>query len=54
LISRFSPYNGLPSASPKKLPVAEKIARQVLCLPIYGDLKEEIVVKICKLIIEKN
>ena len=50
LISRFSPYNGLPSASPKKLSVAEKIATQVLCLPIYGDLKEETLEKICKLL----
>jgi len=50
LISRFSPYNGLPSASPKKLSVAEKITRQVLCLPIYGDLEEETLEKICKLL----
>ena len=50
LISQFSPYNGLPSASPKKLPVAEKIVRQVLCLPIYGDLEEKTLEKICKLL----
>lgn len=38
LISRFSNYKGLPSASPDNLPVAEKVAEQVICLPIYPDL----------------
>ena len=30
--------------------VAEKIVKQVLCLPIYGDLEEEKLEKICKLL----
>jgi dTDP-4-amino-4,6-dideoxygalactose transaminase len=31
-------YRGLPSAAHENLPVARKIAEQVLCLPIYPDL----------------
>ncbi|MFP2514671.1 DegT/DnrJ/EryC1/StrS family aminotransferase [Buttiauxella agrestis] len=38
LISSFSMYRHLPSADPKNLPVAEKIAQQILCLPIFPDL----------------
>ena len=51
LISQFSHYRELPSASPKNLPVAEKIARQVLCLPIYGDLNLDIVNYICDILL---
>jgi len=41
LISQFPTYRGLPSASPSRLPVAERITKEVLCLPMYADLKEE-------------
>lgn len=50
LISQFSTYRGLPSADPKNLPVAKKIAEQVLCLPIYASLYIQTVDKICDLI----
>lgn len=40
LISHFPTYKGLPSAKPENLPVAEKIAEQVICLPIYPNLKD--------------
>jgi dTDP-4-amino-4,6-dideoxygalactose transaminase len=50
LISEFEPYKHLPSAQKENLPVATKIARQVLCLPIYVDLREEDVELICSLI----
>ena len=33
LISQFSTYRGLPSAQSENLPIAEKIAEKVLCLP---------------------
>jgi dTDP-4-amino-4,6-dideoxygalactose transaminase len=39
LISQFPVYEGLESASPGKLPVAEKITEEVLCLPIFPDLE---------------
>lgn len=38
LISEFSSYRGLPSAKRENLPVATRIAEQVLCLPIYPAL----------------
>ena len=46
LISHFPPYNHLDSSSPENLPVAEKVAKQVLCLPIYPDLELHDVLKI--------
>ena len=41
LISTFSAYKGLDSANPKNLPVAHKLANQVLCLPIFAGLDNE-------------
>ena len=38
LISNFPIYRGLESAVPANLPVATKLAEQVLCLPMYADL----------------
>lgn len=52
LISQFPTYKSLPSAHKNNLPVAEKVAGQVICLPIYPDLNDEIVLEICKLVIE--
>lgn len=46
LISDFSMYNHLPSASEESLPVARSIAAKILCLPIYPDLDREDVVRI--------
>ena len=40
LISTFSTYRGLPSASPENLPVATKIANEVICLPMHHELSE--------------
>jgi dTDP-4-amino-4,6-dideoxygalactose transaminase len=50
LISQFPTYRGLESAAPDNLPVAEKAARQVICLPLYSDLEINIVDDICDLI----
>jgi len=38
LISDFPPYRGLSSAGQANLPVATKLAEEVICLPIYPDL----------------
>lgn len=38
LISDFPMYRGMPSAAHSNLPVAQKAAEQVICLPIYPDL----------------
>lgn len=51
LISDFSMYRGLPSAQEANLPVATKVARQVLCLPIYPGLDKSVperVAQVCR------
>lgn len=40
LLSNLPMYRILESANPDKLPVAQRAARQILCLPIYHDLPE--------------
>jgi len=50
LCSDYSCYKHLPSASPDNLPVAHKVVKQVLCLPLYGNLKIDEVEAICELI----
>ena len=40
LISEFSTYRGLPSATRENLPEAYKLADTVLCLPMHHDLSE--------------
>lgn len=50
LISQFPTYKGLSSAVSKNLPIAEEIAKQVLCLPIYPDLDFDSIVKIYNII----
>ena len=41
LISNFSTYRGLPSSAKENLPVANKMAEEVLCLPMHHALTEE-------------
>ncbi len=53
LISQFPTYRGLESAMPGKLPLAERITEQVICLPLYPELKLKTVELICHLIKEK-
>lgn len=53
LISNFPVYRGLESANPVNLPVATKLAEQVLCLPMYADLKDEDVERILQVVTEK-
>lgn len=47
LCSDYECYKNLKSSSKENLPVANDIKNRVLCLPFYGDLTEEILVKIC-------
>ncbi|MDR2848597.1 MAG: DegT/DnrJ/EryC1/StrS family aminotransferase [Bacteroidales bacterium] len=53
LISKFPIYWGMSSASPENLPVAEKSASQILCLPIHQDLTEKNVSDVINLILDK-
>lgn len=41
LISSFSPYRELTSASPGNLPAAQEIADRVICLPMHHELSPE-------------
>ena len=41
LITDFEPYKDIPSAHPANLPVANKIANQVICLPMHHALSED-------------
>lgn len=41
LISTFSTYRGLPSAAPENLPVATRMANEVICLPMHHALTDE-------------
>ena len=50
LISTFSTYRGLPSAAPENLPVATKIANEVICLPMHHELSEEDLDRIISLV----
>ena len=50
LISTFSPYRDQPSAAPKNLPVATKMANEVICLPMYHNLSEEDIERVVKII----
>lgn len=53
LISNFPVYRGLESARPENLPVATKLAEQVLCLPMYADLTDEDVERILQVVCNK-
>lgn len=41
LISDFTTYRGLPSAKSSNLPVATRMANQVICLPMHASLSEK-------------
>lgn len=53
LISTFSTYRGLESATKENLPVATRIAEQVICLPMYYGLTDEDAERITQLILTK-
>jgi len=50
LISSFASYRNLPSAKRDNLPVAEAVCESVLCLPMYPDLDERTIGRICGVI----
>ena len=54
LISTFSAYKGLESASPANLPIAHKLADQVLCLPMFADLDDEGVNRVINVIANRK
>ena len=46
LISNFPTYRGLPSSNKENLPVGNKMADEVLCLPMYHSLSDEDIIRI--------
>lgn len=52
LISDMPMYRSMPSARLENLPVARRMAEQVLCLPIYPDLETEDQIRVIGLIRE--
>jgi dTDP-4-amino-4,6-dideoxygalactose transaminase len=50
LLSHCRPYCDLPSAEPGQLPVAERVAERVLCLPIHGSLDPHVPTRITELL----
>ena len=51
LISEFSTYRSLKSAAPENLPVATKMANEVICLPMHHELTEEDIERILNIVI---
>lgn len=52
LISEFTTYRGLPSANPKNLPNAHKMANRVICLPMHHELSKEDVKRILNILVK--
>lgn len=50
LISTFDPYNSLPESSAENLPVATRIAEEVICLPMHHELSQEDVERVIQII----
>ncbi|MBR0261704.1 MAG: DegT/DnrJ/EryC1/StrS family aminotransferase [Selenomonadaceae bacterium] len=50
LCSEYTCYRQLGSSNPANLPVANVVGQQVLSLPMYGDLTEDDVRKICAIL----
>lgn len=50
LCSEYTCYRQLPSAAPGAMPVAEKVGREVLSMPLYGELTPAHVRKICQIV----
>ncbi|MCC6457188.1 MAG: DegT/DnrJ/EryC1/StrS family aminotransferase [Caldilineaceae bacterium] len=46
----FPPLNELPYVMYERLPIAESIARRVLCLPLYPQLSSDDVTRICLIV----
>lgn len=52
LISTFGTYRGLSSATPENLPVATKMANEVICLPMHHELTDADLERVISLIMK--
>lgn len=50
LCSEYTCYRQLPSSNPKNLPNAVQTGKEVLSMPLYGELQEDDVRKICRIL----
>ena len=50
LCSDYPCYRHIPSAEPSNLPVANKVTKEVLCLPLYGGLCVDDIEQICNIL----
>jgi dTDP-4-amino-4,6-dideoxygalactose transaminase len=50
LCSNYPYFRNLPSSSKRSLPVANKVVKEVLAMPLYGGLSENDVNKICSIL----
>ncbi len=50
LLSNLPMYRGLPSAARERLPVANRLAEEVLCLPVYAGLEETVVERVIEIV----
>lgn len=50
LIPEFPSYSDFPSSDPIHFPVAARVARQILCLPIFSELPLKTVDEICEMV----
>ena len=53
LISTFSTYKGLPSATRENLPNATRMADTVICLPMHHELTDADLTRVLDIIINK-
>ncbi len=53
LISTFSTYRGLPSAAPSNLPVATRLANQVICLPMHHAMSDADIDRVLQCILKR-
>lgn len=54
LISTFSTYRGLPSATKENLPIATQMADEVICLPMHHELSKEDLDRILDIVVNKR
>jgi dTDP-4-amino-4,6-dideoxygalactose transaminase len=52
LISTFDPYRSLPSSSAENLPVATRMADEVICLPMHHEICREDIDRVIEQIVE--
>lgn len=53
LISTFSTYRGLSSAAPENLPVAARLANEVICLPMHHALTDDDIERVINCVVKK-